>query len=216
MPLKFSLKALWPSKSTPAESASSEHASSLSPEDCFRIALLLRRLPLPPDVIPSILDYARAVAEVVGTETERPAMISQRNSGIVHSATAIPTHIHRPSVRSVVFTTISHDQGWSWDTNNQGTYNGSCTWFEAGTLMKTSEPGLENCKRIVTNIHASKEFKKHRVEWFVDDPEHRLIFKKLLEGEFIGLNVCACYPGWQNMVKFSSISFRYQPVRKVP
>lgn len=217
MPLKFSLASLWPSrKATSTDPASTKRYSTRSLKECFRIALLLRQLPLPPDVIPDILDYAEIFAHVTAVENERPFVVSQRNSGVVHTLAAVPAHLHRPSVRSVIFVTKSHDQGWSWDAANQGTYNGSWTWFEAGTLMKTSEPGLENCRRIITNLHANKEVKEHQVEWFANDPDHQLVFRKLREGESIGLNICACFPGWQNMVKFSSISFTYQPVRKVP
>ncbi|KAI1104025.1 hypothetical protein F4804DRAFT_308418 [Jackrogersella minutella] len=34
--------------------------------------------------------------------------------------------------RKVVFDIVSHDQGWSSDHPNQGTFRGSCTWFDAG------------------------------------------------------------------------------------
>ena len=186
--------------------------------DCFRVALLIRQLPLPPDIIPTILDQANFHAHTTATENSRPMVVSMKNSGIVHTSTPIPPTIHPKSIRSIIFTTRSHDQGWSWDNANQGTYNASWTWFEAGILMNTAEPTLQDCKRIVTNMHADKEEREHRVEWFADDPDPyvQLIFRKLRQGQTIGVNVCAMFPGWQNMVQYSSIAFTFQPVRKVP
>lgn len=217
MPRKFSLASLWPSRKN-SQSEMEHRPLPKSMADCFTVALLLRQLPLPPDIIPAILDYAEFHAYVLVEANARSFVVSQKNSGIVHTSTAIPDHVHRPSIRSVIFTTISHDQGWSWDTTNQGTYNASWTWFEVGILMRTSTPTLQDCRRIITNVHASKEEKEHRVEWFANDhdPYIQLIFRKLRAGESIGLNVCAMFPGWQNMVKYSSIAFTFQPVRKVP
>jgi hypothetical protein len=40
--------------------------------------------------------------------------------------------------RKIVFTTKSHDQGWSSDMANRGTYNGSYTWFEVGKEITTA------------------------------------------------------------------------------
>lgn len=219
MSRKFSLARLWCSrKDSLTDDSMSNQVGPGSIQDCFRTALLLRRLPLPPDIIPDILDYAGVYADVTAVENERPCMVSQRNSGMVHTVTPIPPHIHRSSVRSVIFTTRSHDQGWSWEKKCHGTYEGSWTWFEAGILMKTAEPTLGDCKQIITNVHASKNEKTHRVEWFADDedPYIQLIFRKLRQGESIGLNVCACFPGWQNLARYSSIGFTYRPVRKVP
>jgi hypothetical protein len=46
--------------------------------------------------------------------------------------------------RRIVFTIKSHDQGWGGNPNDEGTYNGSWTWFEAGLerwcKTSTAEP----------------------------------------------------------------------------
>jgi hypothetical protein len=34
--------------------------------------------------------------------------------------------------RRIVFSITSHDQGWADDTEDEGTYKGSFTWFDAG------------------------------------------------------------------------------------
>lgn len=216
MPRKFSLASFWPSR---RESSRPTPPPRIDMAEVFQVALLLRRLPIPADIIPSILDYAQFWAHTPGIENDQSFVVAQRNSGVVHTVTPIPEHIHRASVRSVIFTTVSHDQGWSWDTTNQGTYNGSYTWFEAGLLNpQTSTQTLENCRTIITNVHASKEEKEHRVEWFCSDPDPyiQFIFRRLREGESIGINICAMFAGWQNMMKRSSIAFTFQPVRKVP
>ncbi|ETN44360.1 uncharacterized protein HMPREF1541_10540 [Cyphellophora europaea CBS 101466] len=212
---KFSIHAIWPKKKTQVDRLS----VSSSGADAFQVALLLRDLPLPPDVIPNIIDLAGFRAHAAAVANDCSQVVSERNSGIVHAVTPIPSHIHRPSIRSVIFTVTSHDQGWSWDKANHGTYQNSSTWFEAGLLLpQTSVPTLQNCRRIITNVHASKEDKMHRVEWFHDDPDPyiQLIFRRLREGEAIGINVCAMFRGWQNLVQQSSIAFTFQPVRKVP
>lgn len=188
-------------------------------EDAFKISLLLRTLPLPPDVIPDILDFAGVFVYVTATTNTQGQVVNERSAGIVHSVTPIPPNIHRLSVRSVVFTTVSHDQGWSWDKASHGTYGGSWTWFEAGMLMpQVKNPTLQDCRKIITNVHACKDDRRHRVEWFYDDPDPyiQLIFRRLRAGDSIGINVCALYPGWQNLVKESSIGFTFQPVRRMP
>lgn len=213
---KFSFQALWQSK-VGQQKIPSPQPYTL--EDAFRIALLLRALPLPPDVIPDILDFAEVWPYVLATTNTQSQVVSERSSGVVHTVTPIPPTIHRPSIRSVVFTTVSHDQGWSWDKNSHGTYGGSWTWFESGILIpQVSTPTLQDCRKIVTNIHACKDDKQHRVEWFYDDPDPyiQLIFRRLRAGYTIGINVCALFPGWQNLVKMSAIGFTFQPVRRVP
>jgi hypothetical protein len=212
---KFSLAALWQRKSQ----QTMVYPKSRSIEEVFQVALVLRRLPLPPDVIPAILDFACMWSHIVAVTNSQSQVVHERNSGVVHSVTTIPTTVHRPSVRSVIFKTVSHDQGWSWEKANHGTYNGSWTWFEAGLLIpQVSHPVLQDCRRIITNVHASRDDKEHRAEWFYDDadPYIQLIFRRLRAGQSVGINVCALYPGWQNLVRESSIEFTFQPVRRVP
>lgn len=215
---KFSLQALWQKKDRQQQPAS-RRPYPYPMEDAFKVSLLLRTLPLPPDVIPEILDFAGVRVYMTATINTQGQVVNERSAGIVHSVTPIPPTIHRPSVRSVVFTTVSHDQGWSWDRASHGTYGGSWTWFEAGMLMpQVSNPTLQDCRKIITNVHASKDDRQHRVEWFYDDPDPyiQLIFRRLRAGDSIGINVCALYPGWQNLVKESSIGFTFQPVRRMP
>jgi hypothetical protein len=218
MPYRISLSGFW-KDSKPKGAVTKPGRCSTSLDDCFHIALLLRRTSLPPDVIPTILDYAECWAPVVATTSEVSQLVSQLNSGIVHNLTTVPCHIHRRSVRGIVFTTVSHDQGWSWDKANHGTYNSSWTWFETGVICRATRlPQLQDCRRIITNVHASKVDKEHRVEYFFDDPDPywNFLIRQLDLGAPIGINVCAMYPGWQNLVKKSTIAFIYQPVRKVP
>jgi hypothetical protein len=214
---KFSLAALWKPRKDQEQNSISMPPTTMS--EVFQVALLLRQLPLPPDIIPDILDFASLWSYTTAATNTQSQVVSERNAGVVHCIAAIPSNIHRLSVRSVVFRTVSHDQGWSWDKANHGTYDGSTTWFEAGLLVpQISVPTLQDCRKIVTNVHACRDDKEHRVEWFDNDPDPyvQLIFRRLRAGESIGINVCALYPGWQNLVKESSIGFTFQPVRRMP
>jgi len=82
----------------------------------------------------------------------------------------LPTDLSHP--RKIIFTTISHAQGWSHYPHDHGSHQGSETFFVAdihardqdGNLKPTAEP-----RRIVYNVHASAESKEHTVVWDADD-----------------------------------------------
>jgi hypothetical protein len=45
--------------------------------------------------------------------------------------------------RKIVFTIISHDQGWGGQFDLRGTYKGSCTWFEVGHERLVAIPDIQ-------------------------------------------------------------------------
>lgn len=82
----------------------------------------------------------------------------------------IPVNI--PQITSIMFTIVSHDQGWSSFPHDQGSYLGSCTNFiavivdSAEERRKRPEDRPETSTRLITfNVHASEKPKKHMVLW---------------------------------------------------
>ncbi len=123
------------------------------------------------------------------------------------SSTAISSRAGSP-VRNVVFTIVSHDQGFVDDPKN-----GNWTWFVAevahaapfggawddmdGTLAVNGQGPIKLCK----NVMAKKEFSTHRIVWNRDgDDDKALWVKSLRPGNMILVKAKAMYPGWENWV----------------
>lgn len=204
------------------------------PSSIIHIAALLRRLPLPAEIIPTILDYAAVWHQIEGSSTTRRRSIAQNMSGTIYHRVAIPDCFAPSSLRTISFTVRSHDQGWSSYPSDHGTYNGSWTWLEATVitterlnsvvrdmLIARSNELLEGeGQRIVTNVHASREAKTHTVTWRYDDQTDAIgaAFKLIREkpkDTLIAIIACARYPGWTNTVEYGRIEFGYQPIRKM-
>lgn len=192
--------------------------------DGYKVAALLRRLPLPADLIPAILDFADFTHRIPGAECSDHFRISQHQSGRIYIATRL-SKVYPIALRAIHFTTTSRDQGYSWDTNNHGTYNGSWTWFDAGTLEDHQFNGEFNFlpstriagKKICHNVHAGREYKTHTITWRIDDPDEfiKAAFREVKSGKPIAVAVCAQFPAWVNDIQHAKIEFDIQPVRKV-
>jgi hypothetical protein len=70
----------------------------------------------------------------------------------------------RVSVKRIVFTTVSHDQGFSGTLHLKGTYDHSNTWFDARVLTSSGRDRVPR-RHIQANVHASFEFKTHVNRW---------------------------------------------------
>jgi hypothetical protein len=68
------------------------------------------------------------------------------------------------SVKRIVFTTVSHDQGFSGTLHLKGTYDHSNTWFDARVLTSSGRDRVPR-RHIQANVHASFEFKTHVNRW---------------------------------------------------
>ena len=109
--------------------------------------------------------------------------------------------------------------------NSHGTYNGSWTWFEAGTLEDNQLNGEFNFlpstrvdgKNICSNVHAGRVYKTHTALWRVtdDDDYIQAVFRDVKKGRPIAIAVCARFPAWVNDVRYAKIEFDIQPVRRV-
>ena len=117
----------------------------------------------------------------------------------------VPYLVSRPipegkTLKKVVITVISKDQGWSSYPKDHGTYRNSYTWFE---LSVGPSKGSENwCGEVVKNLHAHDEFKEHTVE--IKDGE---LYEKAKSGDVLTVWALARYAGWKNTVK--KITIRY-------
>ncbi|RMZ79783.1 hypothetical protein DV738_g3260, partial [Chaetothyriales sp. CBS 135597] len=193
--------------------------------DVFRVAVLLRRLGLPDDVIPCILDHADYTYRVTGSECTEHFHLGYHQSGRIYTAARLKTNVVPASLRAIHFTTISKDQDFSWDTSNHGTYNGSWTWFEAGLLHDNRLNGEFNFlpstridgKTICINVHAERRYRTHTTTWRITDDDDFIqkVFQGVKDGKPVAVTICARFRAWVNNVKFARIEFDLQPVRKV-
>ncbi|SJL02874.1 uncharacterized protein ARMOST_06215 [Armillaria ostoyae] len=102
-------------------------------------------------------------------------------------------------VRQIVFTTVSHDQGWSSDdTHGGGMHAGSFTWFEAGV---ESSPGV--FMRIQDNVRADSQYRTHVNVW--DHQDAPLPIKEWMAnikvGDTISVYPRARFAAWVNYVQ---------------
>lgn len=208
--------------------------------DIIHIAFLLHHK-LPADLVPMILEYAELWETIRLAYRYRPERVKDGQSPRLFAGAVVPYHLPRGFVRLIRFKTISRDQGWSSYAEDYNTYNNSWTWFEAGITGFDEELGPLDCehhryddshlslcapepgpykygnKRIVTNLHAYREYSEHTVEWRADseDEDIRQMMKELKGGCGIEVTAHARYPGWCNHVKSVVIEIECALVRKM-
>ena len=68
------------------------------------------------------------------------------------------------TLRKVIVTVVSKDQGWSNYPDDYGTYRNSSTWFELSVGSPSKDPGEKWRGVVVRNLHAHGDFKKHTIE----------------------------------------------------
>ncbi|KAJ7167879.1 hypothetical protein C8R46DRAFT_1191886 [Mycena filopes] len=56
----------------------------------------------------------------------------------------LDAEMERLKIMRVVFTTVSHDQGWGGEYGTQGTYRQSYTWFEAAILRRPPAASVDS------------------------------------------------------------------------
>ncbi|KAB2581147.1 hypothetical protein BFW01_g10788 [Lasiodiplodia theobromae] len=124
---------------------SSDHVPS--PNDVYAVRNILRSLKLPPELVLSILAFARY----------NPRVHAARHENRSYRASSMPNHcvaglylctpvipVPHPSegyddfkIAAVTFALRSADQGWGGDRGH-GLYRGSWTWFEASILRRAA------------------------------------------------------------------------------
>ena len=200
-----------PRQASPTATASTDTLSEI-----FHKAALLRRLNLPQECIPAILDFAECWCRTTPVHTTSPRHVTRNESGTIYLAADLPSNVAPSSLRRILFTTVSHDQGYSWDHTNHGTYHGSWTWFGAAVVEERLNSRVEG-KRIITNVHAEASFRTHWAAWDYrdEDPEIQQAFQALKAGKLISLTMCAAFPAWVNYALSARIEFEFQPVRRM-
>ena len=105
------------------------------------------------------------------------------------------------TLKKVVVTVISKDQGWSTYLEDYGTYRNSWTWFE---LSVGPPEGFEQKWRgiVVRNLHAHSDFKEHTIE--MSDEK---LYEEAEGGDVLTVWAHARFEGWKNTVK--KVKIRY-------
>ena len=159
----------------------------------------------------SFLHLPRHATELVGkrepVEKPRPGIeiIDRREENVTVRDDRVAYFVSGPipegkTLRKVVITVISKDQGWSSYHADHGSYRNSWTWFELS--VGPSKDSERWCGEVVRNLHAHDKFKEHTVE--IVDGE---LYKKAKSGDVLTVWALARYSGWKNTVK--KVTIRY-------
>ncbi len=186
-----------------------------------------RRPALPVETILHILSHPSRWIQWHQTSLESPLSVtSWERSKLVLCSPPLTARLIR-QLRTVVFTFLAKDQGWSSYNADHGSYRNSWTWFEAAVLeenetespVEREQNGLEaggeqrrdqdesnheldplpKTKRqhLQTNRHAGRLAEAYRCELEAGQG----ILRDLKEGDKIALLAFAMYPGWVNHVE---------------
>ncbi|KIX09700.1 uncharacterized protein Z518_00781 [Rhinocladiella mackenziei CBS 650.93] len=194
------------------------------PSDTYRTASLLLKL-LPDDLVPVVLDMAEFWHDAPLASTTKEVHVTERNAGQPYLIAELLPVFPARGLRSLTFTVTSRDQGHSWDRHWHGTYEHSWTWFEVALLPsdsdnRTNDTGIKSPipgKRIITNVHASNEYRTHVVRWSYNDDEEetRKLVRSIRAGQKIAITVWARFPAWVNNVRSARIDCQVNAVRKI-
>ena len=139
--------------------------------------------------------------------TSGTEIVIQREEEVIVCNSCLPYIASQPipegkTLRKVVITVVSKDQGWSNYLEDYGTYRNSWTWFElsVGSPSKDSGKGWRDV--VVTNIHADSDFKEHSIEIY--DGE---LYEKAQSGDVLTVWALAKFSGWTNTVKKATIRY---------
>ncbi|KAJ7256225.1 hypothetical protein B0H12DRAFT_1112850 [Mycena haematopus] len=153
-----------------------------SPDDVFQVRRFLVDF-LPPELVNTILDEAKYWPRIRSTR-DRILIVSASSSSdhdaslrcLVTPPFPVPEALGGPSarlhVKLVEFNILSNDQGWGGNPQDEGTYNGSYTWFEAAILRPGTAPEPQGWRRLATMLGASR-FRPARPLFEVTDQDGR-------------------------------------------
>ena len=128
---------------------------------------------LPQHLVLRILEEARYWLRVTASDTRNEEYDADRttlNSPFVLSP-SLPRHA-LSTVREVLISICSHDQGWSIFKKHHGTYEGSNTWFDVAIQKANGEwLDLDGEDRLICRtIHASDKRRTHSVVFGKQQP----------------------------------------------
>ena len=143
--------------------------------------------------------------EPVDKPKPRTEIIDQHEEDVTVREGRVAYLVSRPipegkTLKKVIITVISKDQGWSSYHADHGTYRNSWTWFELS--VGPSKDSEEWRGEVVRNLHAHDDFKEHTVE--ILDGE---LYEKAKSGDVLTVWALAQYSGWKNKVK--KVTIRY-------
>lgn len=142
----------------------------------------------------------------------QPPLIITRESPIEpHLSLTVPGDIVLP-VKTIVFKTVSLDQGWSDFQYDHGTYSNSQTFFDFMVRLP-DRIGVDDSERStspvrstntihISNLHASPTWRTHTNIWHRTEvsAEIRACMDRITHGSTIEITARAGYLGWQKHV----------------
>jgi len=173
---------------TSPERSTKHSAFDPSTKDILTVSDILDHV-LVPDLTPDVLEMAHYWTRDTA-ERNTQMIVSQATAGRVYVRTKPLTGMS--GLRLVVFTLRSHDQGWSDNRQEHGTYQGSFTWFkvvlkrakksekldsasgsdekEGKDDSKANEEEYEEVasRQLIQNVHGSKYDAVHTLTWSTD------------------------------------------------
>ena len=150
-----------------------------------------------------IVGRREVVAEKPAPGTE---IIDQREEKVTVHDDCVPYIVSRPipegkTLRKVIITVVSKDQGWSNYPDDYGTYRNSWTWFDL-SVGPSGDSGEKWRGAVVRNLHAHNGFKEHTID--ISDSG---LYEKAESGDVLTVWALAKSPGWVNTVK--KVTIRY-------
>ncbi|KAF4565397.1 hypothetical protein EYR36_001968 [Pleurotus pulmonarius] len=199
------------------------------PEDVVKVRKLLLTV-FPRELLDRILDLAQYWPRTIFSNIQRVNVSANSSACAEHTVLTaqftpnIPSSdwLNTPKAKLVKFTTQSQDQG---------SYKGCWSWFEASILRPDKDTGVyseisvNGSQRfhVQNNVHVSRNYDTHEIEWAEDDggDDDRGghggtgrgagvgFVRALRPGDKIALIALAQYSGWANNVTFAQIEVYY-------
>jgi hypothetical protein len=130
-----------------------------------------------------------------------PIMISQHCPERPYLEFRVP---ERPimAVRRLIFTTYSHDQGFTNVPELTGTYDRSNTWFSARVITPSGQERVRR-RNIQHNVHACLDYRRHENIWDYENADEALQewLSMIQNGDTIQIIPKAMYAAWVNYVQ---------------
>lgn len=160
---------------------------------------------MPPELVRHILLLADEARMLSVTRAETMVYTDDADECYLRTP-PIPSKLRHNFIRRIVVDIDSHDQGWSGERNRSwlGTYQGSYTWWELSLDRRNEQGEWEEVHRthLTHNIHASREFRRHTLEFRADDP----IAFDAQPGDRLSVWARTQFAAWVNIVRYARIS----------
>ncbi|KAF9065000.1 hypothetical protein BDP27DRAFT_1425178 [Rhodocollybia butyracea] len=168
---------------------------------------LVFTLSLPLNVATLVMDLAEQWANVRVSRDKRIAF-TQSSEETPYIQLTMPNG----NLRSIIFMTFSHDQGYSGEPEHtKGTYEGSHTWFEAVIMRQGEQVG--DRMFIQANVQATSQSRTHKNIWSVTraDRNSKIYhwMMSICAQDEIWMLPRAQFPGWVNNVQAAEITICY-------